>query len=261
LPTDNADLGIISTTSAHRRDVVEMLIDAADVEYILFEKVLFQQAAAYDAVQGLLHEHNIRGWVNCPRRNQDVYQQIKQEITGKPIDVEVTGNSWALASNGIHFADLFSWLTESAEMVWDRSSLEDNIIQNKRDGFKEIRGRLTATNGGSNTLTLRCFDGPPTNPTVRISTPNHQWTVWEDQEFLVNRSFTAENTVSLEQSDIELKYQSELTGGVADEIFQRGDCRLPDFGESCQYHLPYLETIREHINEVGSEDWDICPIT
>jgi hypothetical protein len=173
----------------------------------------------------------------------------------------VTGNNWALASNGIHFADLFSWLTESAEIVWDRSALEDNIIQNKRDGFKEVRGRLTGINGRSNTLTLRCFDGPSTNPTVRISTPNQQWTVWEDQEFLVHRSFTAENTVSLEQSDIDLKYQSELTGRVADEIFQHGDCSLPDFGESCQYHTPYLETIREHINQVGSKEWDICPIT
>jgi hypothetical protein len=260
LPVSEIDLGIIATTSPHRWDVFETLIDAVDIEYVIFEKILFQQFEAYESVQKTLDDNGISAWVNCARRSQDVYQRIKQEFTGRPIDIEVIGNDWALASNGIHFVDLFSWLTDSAEMEWDRSLLENKIYQNKRDGFKEVMGRLTATNGES-TLTLRAFDAPETNPAVRISGPTQQWNIWEDQELLIQQSFSDDSGISMEQSEIALEYQSELTGLVADAIFQGGTCSLTGFTESSRYHIPYLETIRNHINDVESNQWDICPIT
>lgn len=261
LPVCEIDLGIIATTSPHRRAVFEALIDKVDTEYIIFEKVLFQEFEAYESVQKTLNNRGIHAWVNCVRRSQNVYQRVKQDLTGKPIDIEASGNDWSLASNGIHFADLFSWLTGSAKMDWNRSLLENRIYQNSRDGFKEVKGRLTATDSESNTLTLRSFNGPSTNLAVRISTPDQQWCIWEGQEFLVHRSFSGDDSVSLERSEIDLEYQSDLTGGVANEIFQQEDCCLTGFAESYQYHIPYLETIRNHINEVGSNEWNICPIT
>lgn len=261
VPADEFDLAILATTSAHRRESFNNLVDAFDVEYIIFEKILFQQFDAYKSVQRSLDEHNISAWVNCVRRSQTIYQNIRQEITGTPVDIEVTGNDWALASNGIHFADLFSWLTGSTDIEWNRSLLADEIFQNKRDGYKEVMGRLSATDGESNTLTLRCFSGQPTNPTVRISTPDQQWNVWEEADFIVHRSFSDEGHVSMEKSAIEREYQSELTGGVVAELFQDGDCCLTAFEESCQHHIPYLHTIRDHINEVGSTEFDVCPIT
>lgn len=261
LPVADLDLGIVATTSAHRRAAVESLLGAVAVDNLVLEKVLFQRLADYEAVESLLNREGVRAWVNCTRRTQSSYQNLRTTISEGPIDIYVTGTDWALASNGIHFVDLFGWITGLREFTWNRSGLDEEILENRREGFKEVVGKLSLSADDGSSLTLRSFRGPPTNPVVHVSTPRQRWTLLESENRLLRRSWTKDGDWELESTTARLEYQSELTGDVATDIFDSDQCELTAYGESATYHRPYVRTLLEHFDAVLGTSLDRCPIT
>ena len=60
---------------------------------------------------------------------------------------------------------------------------------------------------------------------------------------------------------VHIKYQSQLTGAVADEILLNGNCKLTTYFESSNYHKVFLKGILDVYNKVTGEMHDRCPIT
>ena len=56
-------------------------------------------------------------------------------------------------------------------------------------------------------------------------------------------------------------YQSSLTGVLADELLDTGECHLSPYYLSSQYHKPYLKAIMLLVNQLQGRDSDSCPIT
>lgn len=257
---DEVDFVIFATTSASRREAFKDLLDHVEFEYVLFEKVLFQEVAAYEEVESILNRQGIQAWVNCPRRMQDAYRHIHENVSNQPIDIEVTGNKWGLGSNAVHFADLFGWLSGSRRIEWDTKYLDKRIIESEREGFVEFTGRLTAADETGNSLTLRCFEHGPTFTSVRITSPTHRWIVNETSEILIEETAT-EDDWDWTETSTRLRYQSELTGEVVEDVFSTGCCELPGFHESSEQHVPLIEAFISHIEIVRDQDVDVCPIT
>jgi len=261
LPVAHLDLAILATTARTRRVAFENLVDTAAVENVLFEKVLFQDPAEYDEVGTILDRNDITAWVNCPRREYDGYQRLREAMDDGPVDISVTGTNWSLASNSIHFVDLLSWLTEGDTLNWDTSGLRDRIYESPREGFVELHGLLSATDSRQNSLSLRCFRDETMDLSVRIATPTQRWIIHEGIGQITRLYLDGSGRWNQEQSDFSTEYQSNLTGKVAGEIFDSGECELARFEESAQYHLPLIRHLIEHINAVEQTNRRRCPIT
>lgn len=251
---------IIATPASVRKHAFEDLIHHCSVESIIFEKFLFQTEKDYYEVENSLERRNIDAWVNCPRRNYDLYKNIKRSISEDQIKMSVCGANWGIGCNGIHYADLFGWLTESKRINWNNSLLQERILEAKRDGFVEFAGTLFGTDTNNNSIILSSFEANDSYVTVRISTPSQQWIIDPIAKHKKNIIKRKNDWVS-EQTSVEIPYISELIGRIVTNIVQQNECDLPTFTESKEYHLPLLQTLRQHIEMVRDEEIKECPIT
>ena len=101
------DLCIIASTADKRFDIINSLLTISKVKNLILEKILFQSLNEYDIIDKLLNLHDVKTWVNCPRRIIPEYQDIKSQIKkDENISLSVLGSNWGLACNSIHFFDL-----------------------------------------------------------------------------------------------------------------------------------------------------------
>lgn len=253
-------VAIIATPSSVRRDVFEDLIEHCDVESIIFEKFLFQVERDYHEVASSLRRNGINAWVNHPRRYFQIYKNIEDSIDNEPVNVSVSGTQWGLGCNAIHYADLFGWLTGSKELIWDNSSLENRLLEAKRNNFVEFAGTLSANDTAGNILSLTCFEGQEPYKTVRISTPTQQWIINPLEQEGVHITREKGEWVS-KNIPAEIPYVSELTGEIVGEIIQNKTSDLPTYSKSKAYHLPLFRILRQHIGMIWGKEVEKCPIT
>ena len=102
------DLAIVATNADIREKVVTKLLQNHRVNYLVLEKVLFQDIEAYSRINDLINKNNISTWVNHPRRMFSSYQVIKNQINnGNSKNYQYSGGNWGLGCNALHFLDLF----------------------------------------------------------------------------------------------------------------------------------------------------------
>ena len=251
------DIVIVATNSNVRSAVIKKILKTKKVIYFILEKVLFQTLREYDEIDVLLKKGNSTAFVNCPRRMNINYQEIKNILSNQEnVQMEVVGSKWNLGCNGIHFIDLFSFLTEEVNINWI-SNLDNEIIESKRNGFKEFTGNLFGIGTNKNRISLTCFNKGPSNTSIRISTPEMRFVINEDI------SVFKESLSSLhkEEKIINFSLQSELTNIIVKQLFETGSCMLTPYEESKKIHKPFLETLLNHYCLVKKIKIDICPIT
>jgi len=259
LTTDKFNLAIIATTADIRAHVIQSLLKAKEVKYLVLEKVLFQALNDYKLIEDLLQKHNTQAFVNCPRRMYDFYKEVKTSITpDTPVQMEIIGNSWGLACNGIHFIDLFSYLTGADIFRW-HNNLQKEIIKSKRSGYIEIVGNITGYSSGGNSLSLTCYKEGPPNISVRISTERFRLTISEG----LGKAYKEEISQEWKAGEIvfNVLYQSQLTNIITEQLFETGSCELTPFGVSSTLHIPFIKMVLTHYNKVSKSITDICPIT
>ena len=176
------DLCICAITAQHRLQVLsESLLSQLEIKNILFEKVLFQSEQQLDEASFLVKENKIKGWVNCGRRMQPIYKRLKSLLLDEPISLETTGSNWGLASNAIHFIDLWFYLTGENSYKLGTGQLIPRIYESKREGFKEIGGTLIGLSENSQ-LKLSCsVDGNELNVRHTIRTSKYKIVIDELQ--------------------------------------------------------------------------------
>ncbi len=254
---DNIDLVIIATTANMRHRIIEHLLDGRSIKYLILEKIVFQKSEYFKLNQKLFLEKDVKTWVNCARRSFPLYKKIKNELSTDKLSIEVNGNSWGLACNGIHMIDLFVFLTEKTDIIIDTNKLENIIIDSKRNGFKELKGMLKIRNSCGDTLVLNDSDENDENLRISISNGTMQFKIYEWQGIVDKH--TSENKSSREK--FSLPFQSEHMKIIVDQILATGESDLPPYEECMQYHVPMLEAFNEHFSRVTGKDVVICPIT
>ena len=252
------DLVIVATNSNIRSTVIKNILKTKKVKFFILEKVLFQTLREYDEINILLKEGNTMAFVNCPRRMNRNYQEIKRRLSDQEnVQMEVIGSKWNLGSNGIHFIDLFSFLTNEVLINWT-SNLDNLIIDSKRNGFKEFTGNLFGIGTNKNRISLTCFNRGPANLSIRISTPEMRFIINEDISVIEE---ILSSSGHLEEEIIKFSLQSELTNTIAKQLFETGSCILTPYEESSKLHKPFLETLLMHFCHVKKRKTDICLIT
>lgn len=247
------DFVIVATGSKPRASIVKALLEHSTVKYIVLEKFLFTKMKDYDEVGNLLKEKNVKCWVNCPRRMWPVYEEIKKLINpNEPVMMIHNGKNWGLCCNTVHRIDLWMFLAGDCDFMVDMTGVEPKVVESKRNGYIELLGteKFESVNGDKMELgSFMEYDGP----TGRVIRNAGNEIVVEEEKG--KWFFNGEEHTSA------TPFQSGLTGILADEILNTGDCRLSPYSVSIKYHKPYLKAAIDFVNKVQGTMNDSCPIT
>lgn len=257
IPSVDIHTCIIATSADIRAKVTQALLNNCNVKNIIFEKILFQKKNEYLQIKKELRVRGVQAWVNCPRRTDPAYKEIKYKIDkNEPVLMKISGNGWGMACNSIHFIDLFCYLIESTIYKITKNNLNKNILQSKRSGFKEVCGDLEIISG-SNTLIISCINSDYTSSNVEIENKYKLFTV---NETLGVKKVKDKNNITIE-SNYKTRYQSELSGEVIDNLIENNKCDLTSIDDSVEIHLPFINTIKKHFEISTGSVSDSCPIT
>ncbi|MES2590599.1 MAG: Gfo/Idh/MocA family oxidoreductase [Bacteroidota bacterium] len=236
----NIEVAIVATNSKVRKMVVEQLVANSTVKKLILEKFLFVKENDYFTIENLLIKHNIKTWVNCPRRMMTYYQALQKELSGN-IHFIVTGNTWGLGSNGIHLLDLFAFLTKSNTIVLSNDLVDKTVIESKRSGYIEFTGTITG-HTDQHSFHITSFPNSPAPLHIHINTPTVRYSIEEGATAKVWVS-KLENKWSWEEQTFNMPFQSQLTNIAVDELIEKGTCSLTAYKESATLHLLFLNNL------------------
>ena len=248
---------IISTNANVRAKVTKDFLENCQTDHIIFEKVLFQKDEDFKIISKLIEEKNITAWVNCPRRTYSIYQNIKTRIDiKKPIEMKVTGSSWGMACNTIHFIDLFSYLANSSELQMVKAKFSNNILNSKRgNNFYEVNGFMEFQID-NHTLKIYCKNGENFSLNLEIKNNNNNFSFDELNGILQSN---IAGTIKVRKQ--KTSYQSSETTKIINNLIDKNQCDLTSYNESHKHHLPLLTAIKKHLSLVLKKEFTGCPIT
>lgn len=248
---------IISTNANIRAEVTKDFLENCKTDHIIFEKVLFQKDEDFEFISKLIKEKNISSWVNCPRRTYSHYQEIKKILDiKKTVEMSVTGSSWGMACNTIHFIDLFSYLVNSSNLKIVKTKFSKHILNSKRgNNFYEING-LMELQIDTHTLKIYCKNGEKVSLNLKIKNNNNEFSFDELNGILQSN---IGGTIKIRKQ--KTSYQSSETTKIINNLIDKNQCDLTSYQESYKHHLPLLTVIKKHLSLILKKEFTGCPIT
>lgn len=247
------DLALVVTPAHCRARVVTELASSHQVKAWILEKVLAQNCEQLDQIEQAFVGHS-QVWVNTPRRLMGWHQAIRSQLLpadSAPLHVRVSGGSWGLACNAIHYIDLVAWWTQTSVQSVHPEGL-GVWMQSKRPGFHDVFGTLRVTYADGSELELCSHSG--SEPTqIAVATPQGEWVI-EESAGRVTRPVG-------QQLHGQLSFQSQLTAPLVKQILNSGCCELPNLAESAAQHRPLLTALLKHWNQSHGCQDSTVPIT
>ena len=243
---------IVATAADVRRAVLESLLDAATVQHLVLEKVLFQRLLDYDPMVDLIGRRVRSAWVNCPRRMWSFYQGLRDRLQGATtIRLGVSGSDWGLGSNAVHFLDLFAFLCRSAGPL-EIASLRVSSTASRRTGFIELVGELSGRSPAGH-FSLASLPGGTAPVVVEVVSPDLRALVREGE----GKAWisTAQEGWTFREEPVEIKFQSQLSDRFVTDLIGTGSCELTSLSESAGYHRTFIDVLTRQLGG------DLCPIT
>lgn len=252
------DLALVATCADTRRGTVEALLERARVRYLVLEKFLFQRAADYAAVGARLSAAGTRCWVNLVRRAWPGYQALRQRLAGdRRLEMQALGPDFRLASNAVHYIDIYAYLTGVHVSELDGSGFDAEPMASRRAEFREISGVLRGSGAEGRRITLASHRGSRLPFVIQFFTPELHWIVRElDRKAWCAGADTGWAWRELDFPALEMSGMTETYR----EILEHGSSVLPTFDESAEDHLHLLAAYNRHWFGVNGAD-AACPIT
>lgn len=251
------DVAVISTNSDVRFAIVRRLLETSHVKHLILEKVVFQRLSDYKIIEGLLKEKETKCWVNHPRRVLEFYKNLKMLLADQtPLYMSVMGGGWGLASNTLHLADLFSYISGSHNLDFNMS-IEDTLLPDKRSSsFFEIEG-VIKIKSELNHCVIGCMkDVVPAQ--ISFFTPDYICHVKESEGLLEIQRRDNDWATEKKCENI-IKYQSQITADIVQDLVSNDHCDLPTYSQVLPYHMSYIKTLG---NRLFSDDFsDDTPVT
>jgi len=251
----NVDLAIISTNSEHRYHALEELLKNCTCKNILLEKFLFSTEDDYAKADLLINKHMCNAYVNLVRRTFDCYKWVYKELhtSKEPLTMEVVGNNWGMASNSIHFIDLFCYLTNDTISVCNFvNPASTKLLTSKREGYIEFIGNLSAETTHGSKLTIACNEG--TYDKINITFKRGDVTIMVEE---VGDGITVHNMSNGATQKFAFPFQSQLTLKYFME-FVEGKPSLVTYKESIGAHVSFLHAIKNLLSSINNKQvWKI----
>ena len=243
------DVAIVATTSKERRGAIEAMLEGSTARFLILEKVLFPAPSDYEAVGALLSANGVVAYVNCVHRLYPFYQRMRNEIGGAgPVDLQVSGSGWGLATNYIHFLDLTAFLCGRTDARVDHVNIDEVESDPRHVGRIDFFGDVQGGFGDGSTISVRSSRAGDAPLTVTLRTADRLCVVNER----LHRAWVYDNDSSWVPSEAEapMPRQSELTHHLVASLIDTGECGLPSYEDSSAIHLamlvPFLQAIRAH---------------
>lgn len=258
---DSITIAIIATTSVVRRKIIEQLLASKNVEFLILEKVLFTRLEDYEPVERLLKEKKVKAFVNCPRRIIPYHKKLKEIFSKeKSIHFYFTGSSWGLGCNGIHFLDMFAYLTGTTAIQLDTTLLDKEIIPSKRSSYIEFTGSVEGVTERQDKFSITSFNNGSFPLEMEIISPNHKYIIRQGTESVVMMA-SKDNGWVWEKESYNFPFQSQLTKDVIEVILETGTCGLTSYSESSRLHQVFLSALISFMENLKKEIVVECPIT
>lgn len=256
------NLVIVATAANVRQKVVAQLLEGFKVDYLVLEKILFQDLKSYKKIGDLLKKTKTKTWVNHPRRMFKHYKTIKKKLSKskEKIIFQVVGGNWGLACNSLHFIDLCSFLTGKRVNEIDFEWVDNKIHESKRKNNIEFTGSVKGRMNDNSSFIITSFNKELSDVSIYISSASQRWSIHEGKAQKISYR-SKENNFNEVITNIKTEFQSTLTTTLANEIFESGDCNLPSFEDACASHIPFINASVKKYIEITGADTNICPIT
>lgn len=253
------DVAIVATRADIRAAVTRELLGNTSARSLILEKVLFQKLADYSATSSLVSQAGASAWVNCPRRLWPGYRELREGLEGQRVlRLEMSGASWDIGCNAIHFLDLFAFLAGAAAGVVEDIALGE-VRPAKRPGMLKIEGRVSGhlmQSGNAGPFTIASTPAHHGPPAIRIETNRGNIEVTEGASAMTVKIADGANRIH------PIPFQSQLTAPTVEGIFASGNCDLPSYEESRALHETFVTALLTALARAGQlEDNAVCPIT
>jgi hypothetical protein len=257
--SSNLDMVIVATGADVRTKVVTELLSSKNVENLILEKVLFQTIEEYSQIDTLLKETSTKCWINHPRRMFPIYKKLKIQLEkATQVSYNFQGGDWGLGCNGLHFIDHLAYLVASTNLTLNNEYLDKKLYDSKRKGFIEFNGLLTGKIDNHN-FTL--YSNENFTPSIFTIVSDVLIANIDEEAGIINIS-TKENNWNKEVIKEKIIYfQSELSNILIEDILVNDNCFLPTYKEAMNLHVPYIESLLEHMERTTGQSHKLCPIT
>lgn len=251
---------ILSTNAKYRFHAFLQLMEYTTVEYIIFEKVLFQSLNEYKNTAIILAERNVKAWVNCPLRVYPFYQDIKFKYfkKGLPYQYAYSAGEWSgLACNSIHYLDHLNFFSQSFPDWIDFTELDKDLLHSKRKGFIEFTGKIISKFRDGSQCVIDVKKGSEATSFITISQAETKLVVEEltgSYEIIVSDKI-------IEQGKFPPIYQSNLTNQYIRDLEDSGACQLTPYSDSMKLHLPFIKGLLTHYESSSQMKSEYLPIT
>ncbi len=254
------DFAIVATNSLCRRKLVEDILAHSKVKYMILEKFLFPRVDDYAAVAELLKAKGVTAFVNCPRRMFAYYTRIAELLKDQQIlNIRVSGSNWGMGCNAIHFLDIITWLLKSTDFEL-ANNLDQAVLPSKREGYIEFTGEISGHFANGCNFAIASYAAGKAPILIEIQAEETNIVLSESTGKMMISS--AADNWSWKEEAATIRFQSALSGIVADDCLQKGSCELAPFDWSAECHLKLLKLFLEHMNNINPKgDKDLCPIT
>lgn len=244
------DFAIISTNSEHRYKALNDLLQHCECKNILLEKFLFSTEKEYADANAIIEKCKAKAYVNLVRRTFECYQWVSKELNAHKgnITMKVVGNNWGMASNCIHFIDLFCYLSNDNVATcefYDPDSVK--IIESKREGYVEFIGAVSVQSKLGNKLIVECNEGVYDKIDITI----------EKGDFKMNVNEIGETITVNGEKKFPYPYQSQLTAKYFMELME-GRSSLTPYDEAANSHLKFLSAVKNILSHKNyKQTWKI----
>lgn len=254
--TKSYDFTIIATQSTGRAELINQLLMYGNKKFLI-EKMVCQSINEYKKILDDFKKFQAKGWVNTNFRYFTFFQKLFPYFSkDTPLKFVISGGEKGLGSNAIHFLDLFSWFTNSHDLILNGDSLTEKLLPNKRsDNLVEFSGTITGKNNNSNISIT--FLASIKNPiTVEISNSDNHIIIDTENTFV-------KNIKGLDNFSEQYKFQhtSELTKKITKDILETDNCLLPSIENLFLIHSELFRIFNLHIKKLKNIEPELCPIT
>jgi predicted dehydrogenase len=163
--------GIVSAVTADRQEeVVSTILKEAHPRVLVVEKPIVQSKADLAKFAASVeHAKDLQVFVNCARSLWKGYQEIQGRLLDRRVVIEIRGLDFGFGCNGIHFLELFRFLTQANSLKLSEASVQRFNRPHKRGvAIEDFFGVITAQNEKGDKLILRCGEGTGANLDVTI---------------------------------------------------------------------------------------------
>lgn len=255
------DMVIIATSANIRESVINQLLLKRKVCFLILEKVLFQELDAYKRVSDLLVKHNVVTFVNHPRRMFESYQKLKDNLKkGKQNVYQVAGGNWGIGCNALHFLDLFVYLSDERLQEINLDYVDDEILSSSRPGFIEFTGTITGRLSDGSFFSINSLEGEVSAISITIFNEEDRFIIQEGGTPRIYE-LSKKDSFKLVEQDFNLEYISGITGKLAIDLFEKGNCSLPTFNDARHTHELFIKAMLEKYNKITGLQSQILPIT